>query len=91
MCGTQHWRVHYVDYDHSEVLVKWTESSEAGTLTVVGLLRKRERTATLRLCREFTVTVLTWLIEKQRAAEALKGKALNEDYMEATSDNIFDS
>lgn len=64
------------------------ESSEV--LDAVTPKKMRERTAAQGPCCELTVTwlaVLTCLVGKQRAAEALEGMALDEDSMEAKSKN----
>ncbi|CAN8002340.1 unnamed protein product [Ixodes hexagonus] len=56
-------------------------------VTVIGLPRKRKRTSTERPYAELTMKekklkLLTWLTGTQKAAEAMKGKLLDEDTVE---------
>lgn len=64
-------------------------------LTVVGLPRKRKRTESQRPFSELAVNekklaVLTWLVGAKTAAEAIKGKLIDEDCVEARPEEVHD-
>lgn len=64
-------------------------------LTVVGLPKKRKRTTSQRPYAELTVkekklVLLTWLVGAEKAAEAIRGKLLDEEVVEQRPEKIPD-
>ncbi|KAH8009019.1 hypothetical protein HPB51_008949 [Rhipicephalus microplus] len=64
-------------------------------LTVIGLPKKRKRTASLGPFSELTMrekklAMLSWLVGKRQASDAIKGKLLDEESVEARPEDIHD-